>query len=81
MLRLASDVGPSVRVRPDGMVIRGQGGLRGAAGQSHGDHRMAMTLGIAGLLATGQSEIRGSEIASISYPGFWKDMETLVGQA
>jgi 3-phosphoshikimate 1-carboxyvinyltransferase len=61
------------------MVIRGKGGLQGAVGQSHGDHRMAMTLGIAGLLAKGQTEVRNPEIASISYPGFWTDMENLVG--
>ena len=71
--------GADIREQPDGMVIRGAGGLRGAVGQSHGDHRLAMTLGIAGLLASGETEIRGAETASISYPGFWDDLDRLAG--
>ncbi|MBI4197559.1 MAG: 3-phosphoshikimate 1-carboxyvinyltransferase [Chloroflexi bacterium] len=74
-----SRFGADIQERLDGMVIRGKGGLRGAVGQSHGDHRMAMTLGVAGLLAKGQTEVRNPEIASISYPGFWTDLERLAG--
>ncbi|MEE8442496.1 MAG: 3-phosphoshikimate 1-carboxyvinyltransferase, partial [Dehalococcoidia bacterium] len=72
-----SRFGADIEERPDGMVIRGTGMLRGAVGRSHGDHRLAMTLGIAGLLAKGETEIRGSEAASISYPGFWDDLDSL----
>lgn len=74
-----SRFGADIEERPDGMVIRGTGGLRGAVGRSHGDHRLAMTLGVAGLLAKGETEIRGAEVASISYPGFWDDLEKLAG--
>jgi len=72
-----SRFGARIQEQPDGMVVHGTGGLRGAVGHSHGDHRLAMTLGIAGLLAKGEAEIRGAEVASISYPGFWDDLDSL----
>ena len=37
-----------------------------------------MTLGVAGLLAAGETEVRGAEAASVSYPTFWKDLESLI---
>ncbi len=72
-----SRLGADIQELPDGMVIKGTGSLKGAPGISHKDHRLAMTLGIAGLLAQGETEIRGAEAASISYPGFWEDLEKL----
>ena len=63
----------------DGMVIEGTGGLRGASIQSHGDHRIAMTMGIAGLLAEGETFIEGAEAACVSYPGFWSQLHSLCG--
>ena len=74
-----SRFGADIRELPDGMVVRGTGGLRGAVGRSHGDHRLAMTMGIAGLLAKGETEVRGAEAAGISYPGFWDDLDSLAG--
>ena len=61
----------------DGMVIKGPGLLTGASGRSYGDHRLAMTLGVAGLLSAGETVVRGAEAASVSYPTFWKDLESL----
>ena len=62
----------------DGMVIKGGSPLQGASGRSYGDHRLAMTLGVAGLLAAGETEVRGAEAAGVSYPTFWKDLESLI---
>ncbi len=64
-------LGADIRELPDGMVIRGTGMLRGAVCRSHGDHRLAMALGVAGLLARGQTVIRGAKAAVVSYPSFW----------
>jgi len=72
-----SNLGADIRELPDGMVIRGTGGLKGASGHSHGDHRLAMTLGVAGLLASGQTDVNGAEDAGASYPGFWDDLDAL----
>ena len=78
-VRELSRLGADIRELPDGMVIRGTGGLRGAVCGSHGDHRLGMTLGVAGLLAKGETVIEGSEAAAISYPLFWQQLAALAG--
>jgi 3-phosphoshikimate 1-carboxyvinyltransferase len=70
-------LGASIEEQPDGMVIQGVGYLKGGACGSHGDHRLAMTLAVAGLLARGETVVRGAEASSISYPGFWHHLEEL----
>ena len=50
--------------------------LRGAAIDSFGDHRIAMSFAVAGLLAEGKTEINGTECVDISFPAFF---ETLAG--
>ena len=72
-----SKLGADIRETPDGMVIRGMGSLRGGVVGSHGDHRLAMTLGIAGLLSTGETVVRGAEAARLSYPNFWDDLRAV----
>ncbi len=67
-------LGAQIQELPDGMVIRGVGALRGAACGSHGDHRLAMALAVAGLLAAGETTVRGAEAAAVSYPAFWDDL-------
>jgi len=44
--------------------------LRGARVSARGDHRMAMALAVAGLLASGTTVVEGWESARVSYPGF-----------
>ena len=44
---------------------------------SAGDHRVAMALAVAGLLADGETEIEDAECVDISYPGFWDQLEAL----
>lgn len=70
-------LGASIEEAPDGLRIMGGKRLAGAAGRSYRDHRMAMTLGTAGLVASGTTSISGAEAASVSYPTFWSDLETL----
>jgi 3-phosphoshikimate 1-carboxyvinyltransferase len=70
-------LGASIEELPDGMVIRGVSRLRGGVCGSHGDHRLAMTLAVAGLLAQGETVVRGAEAASISYPDFWHHLEEI----
>ena len=68
-------LGADIQELPDGMVIRGVGRLRGAACGSHGDHRLAMALAVAGLLAAGETTVRGAEAVAVSYPSFWDDVD------
>ena len=70
-----SKLGADISETPDGIVIRGTGQLHGNAVMSHGDHRIAITMGIAGLLATGTTTIDEAEIAKVSYPNFWDDLK------
>lgn len=63
-------MGASIEERPDGMVIEGPTPLHGTGVQSHGDHRIAMALAIAGLVAQGETRVCGAECIDVSYPGF-----------
>jgi 3-phosphoshikimate 1-carboxyvinyltransferase len=72
-----SRLGGLVEGTDDGLRITGVAKLTGAVGESHADHRIAMTLGVAGLLAGGTTTIQGAETASVSYPSFWSDLRTL----
>ncbi len=59
-------------------VIAGAGELRVKERvDSVGDHRVAMALAIAGLIADGKTEIEGAECVDISYPGFFDHLEYL----
>lgn len=64
-------LGASIEETDDGMIIKGGARLRGAACDGFGDHRIAMTMGIAGLVADGETTVVGAEAASVSYPEFW----------
>jgi 3-phosphoshikimate 1-carboxyvinyltransferase len=75
--RELSRLGGRVRELPDGLAIEGTGSLKGGTCRSYGDHRIAMTLGVAGLLADEEVVIQGAEVASITYPNFWEDLITL----
>ena len=67
-------MGAAIEERPDGWVIDGPSRLRGARVNPAGDHRVAMALAVAALLADGDSEVEGAECVSISYPRFWDDL-------
>jgi 3-phosphoshikimate 1-carboxyvinyltransferase len=66
-----SKMDADIEATRDGLVIRGGKKLSGAALESHGDHRVAMSLYIAALAARGESVISGSECVGISFPRFY----------
>ncbi len=70
-------LGASIQELADGMVIEGMGSLKGGECSSHGDHRLAMTLAVAGLTAQEETIVRAAEASSVSYPGFWQHLEEL----
>ena len=72
-------LGGKLEPRDDGMVIHGVGKLAGADVESHGDHRLAMSMAVAGLAASGETVIHGAEDASVSYPTFWEHLDGLAG--
>ena len=66
-----SRLGARVETLPDGMVIHGRRPLRGSEVHSHSDHRVAMSLAVAGLVARGETTIVDAGVVAVSYPGFW----------
>jgi 3-phosphoshikimate 1-carboxyvinyltransferase len=71
-------MGAQVEEREDGLKIPGGQTMHGAEIQSFGDHRIAMAFSIAALRTQGETLIRGSECAAISYPAFFSTLEGLV---
>lgn len=59
-----------VEEREDGFKIRGQHTLAGATVDGHDDHRIAMSLTIAGLMAEGETIVTDAACAGDSFPGF-----------
>ncbi|MEW6275267.1 MAG: 3-phosphoshikimate 1-carboxyvinyltransferase, partial [Bacillota bacterium] len=55
---------------PDGLIIRGGRPLQGAVCRSHGDHRIAMAMAVAGLVARGQTVVQDAGCVAVSFPGF-----------
>jgi 3-phosphoshikimate 1-carboxyvinyltransferase len=70
-------LGATIREVEDGMIIEGGSKLTGAEVVSHGDHRIAMSMAVAGLVADGETYIGDSEAADVSYPSFWETLEGL----
>lgn len=70
-------MGAEVEELPDGLRVFGPTQLHGALIDSHGDHRIAMAFSVAALLAEGDTEIRGSEAAAVSFPEFFELLHSL----
>ena len=64
----------------DGLSIRGGARLGGGTFSSRGDHRIAMALGVAGLVADSPVVVDDAGAADITYPGFWQDIDVLAGR-
>lgn len=72
-------LGARVTPRPDGFDIAGPTPLHGGAVDSYGDHRLAMALIVAGLVAGEPVQVRGVERIADSFPGFETLMRALGG--
>lgn len=73
-------LGAALEERPDGLTVRGGFRLSGAAVRSHGDHRIAMALAVAALVADGETTIEGSECVAVSFPDFFTRLEQAAGR-
>lgn len=72
-----SELGAEVEALPDGLAISGPTPLRAAEVDSHGDHRVAMSFAVAGLIAQGRVTVRGWGCVDTSFPGFLTTLEAL----
>ncbi|MBI4789216.1 MAG: 3-phosphoshikimate 1-carboxyvinyltransferase [Chloroflexi bacterium] len=63
-------MGAQIEERADGFIVAGPTVLRGARVSAHNDHRLAMSLAVAGLIARGETIIEGWECVADSFPNF-----------
>ena len=77
MARQLKRMGARVDEHQDGLTIYGGNNLQGCELDSEDDHRIAMSLAIASIMANSNSTLRRSEAAAISYPDFWSDLMRL----
>jgi len=68
-------LGARLDAEGDEIIIEGGRALAGAATEAHDDHRLAMTFAVAGLIARGETAVRGADSAAVSYPGFFDELE------
>jgi 3-phosphoshikimate 1-carboxyvinyltransferase len=73
-------VGVQVVARSDGLVVEGRAGrpFLGGSVESHGDHRIAMALAVAGLAASDPVLVSGWDAVATSYPSFKEDLRRCV---
>jgi 3-phosphoshikimate 1-carboxyvinyltransferase len=74
-------LGGRVEEKPDGLVIEGGPPLAGTSCRSHGDHRVAMALAVAGCALNGETVIEDTACVATSFPGFWDLLNSLGGNA
>jgi 3-phosphoshikimate 1-carboxyvinyltransferase len=74
-------MGISVEEHVDGFSLPGGQRLHGARVRSHGDHRIAMALAVAGLGASGESELEGADCVAVSFPSFFDVLAAATGRA
>lgn len=72
-------VGVEIEERSDGFTVAGdpERGIRGGSASSRGDHRIGMGLAVAGLASKEGVEVEDLEAASVSYPGFLRDLASI----
>lgn len=76
MAQELSKMGAKVKERADGLQIE-RSDLIGTTVDSHGDHRVAMTLAIAGTQADGETIIENAQCVDVTYPGFIDALKSL----
>jgi 3-phosphoshikimate 1-carboxyvinyltransferase len=70
-------MGARIDPQADGFTVEGPTPLKGAVVDSYGDHRLAMALTVAGMIAEGETVIENAECIADSFPGFIELMRGL----
>lgn len=70
-------MGAKIEELEDGLIIEGPTPLIGRRVKSFGDHRIAMTLSIASLIAKGETIVEGLKWVNISFPSFFSTLQSL----
>src|SRR6185437_9631701 len=72
-----SKMGAHIDEQEEGMTIDGPTRLHGAVVNSRGDHRLAMSLAVAALVADTPTTIENTECVDTSFPSFWNLLQSL----
>ncbi len=78
MVRNLKAIGASIEELPDGSLIRGVEEFHGATVESFGDHRTAMSMGVASLAAKGTITVTDTACIATSYPAFADHFQQLL---
>ncbi len=71
-------MGACIEELPDGLIITGNGKLKGTNVSGHGDHRIIMALAIAALASEGSTIIDDISAVSITFPNFFELLDTII---
>lgn len=72
-------LGADVQEQAEGLIIRGRRMLKGGCVDCYRDHRIAMAMAIAAMVCEAPVRITGAEAVEKSYPGFFRDFQSLGG--
>ncbi len=70
-------LGATVEELEDGLIIQGGRPLMGTEVDSFGDHRMAMAMAVAGLVAKGETTVLNTDCINTSFPKFMDTLERI----
>lgn len=71
-------MGANIEEKEDGMEIEGKTELKGTNVLSYYDHRIAMSLSVAGMIADGETKISDFECVKTSFPEFEKTLKKII---
>jgi 3-phosphoshikimate 1-carboxyvinyltransferase len=77
MVTQLSKMGANIKAERNSMIIEGPTPLRGAVVDSFKDHRTAMSLIVAGLVASGETVVQDIECINTSFPTFFQLLKSL----
>ncbi len=75
--QVLTQMGANITELDDGMVIKGPVKLKGTLVESFGDHRIAMSMAVAGLIASGETTIFNTDCINTSFPEFSELMDSI----
>lgn len=71
-------MGADIEELEDGMIIKGKTKLKGANIETFKDHRIAMAMSIASLIAHGNTNLDDTDCVNISFPGYFDLLNSLI---
>jgi 3-phosphoshikimate 1-carboxyvinyltransferase len=77
MAESLDEMGAAVVEEQDRLTVRGGSPLQGATLDGREDHRIVMSLAVAGLVAEGETTVTGADDVDASFPGFFDVLESL----